>query len=59
MNRTIISPVVFCETWSLALREKRELKVSENRALKRIFGPKWNEVPGERRRLHNKELHYL
>ena len=47
MYRTKFSPVVLCETWSLALREERGLRVSENRALKRIFGPKWNEVPGE------------
>ena len=33
-----------CETWSLTLREERRLKVFENRVLKRIFGPKRDEV---------------
>jgi hypothetical protein len=39
-------PVVLygCETWSLTLREERRLMVFENRVLKRIFGPKRNEV---------------
>jgi hypothetical protein len=46
-----------CETWSLALRE--ELRVFENRVLRRIFGPKRNEVTGEWRKLHNEELHDL
>jgi len=32
--------------------EKRRLKVTENRVLRRIFGPKWGEVTGEWRRLH-------
>jgi len=36
-----------CETWSLTLREDRRLKVFENRVLRRIFGPKWDEVTGE------------
>jgi hypothetical protein len=50
--RTIIFPVVLygCETWSLTLREERRLRVFENRVLKRIFGPRRNEVTGEWRR---------
>jgi len=40
------------ETWSLTLREKRRLKVFENRVLRRIFGPMRDEVRGEWRRLH-------
>ena len=53
--RTIILPVVLygCETWSLTLREERRLRVFENRALRRIFGPKRDEVTGEWRKLHN------
>jgi hypothetical protein len=39
------------------LREKCRLKVFENRVLRRIFGPKRNEVTGEWRRLHNEELY--
>jgi hypothetical protein len=46
-------PVVLygCETWSLTLR------VFENKVLRRIFGSKRDEVTGEWRRLHNKELY--
>jgi hypothetical protein len=59
--KTIILPVVLygCETWSLTLREEHRLRVFENRVLGRIFGPKWDEVTGEWRKLHNKELHDL
>ena len=59
--RTIILPVVLygCETWSLTLREERKLRVFENMVLKRIFGPKRNEVTGEWKRLHNEELNDL
>jgi hypothetical protein len=47
--RTVILPVVLygCETWSLTQRE------FENRVLRRIFGPKRDEVTGEWRKLHN------
>jgi hypothetical protein len=41
------------------LREECRLRVFENRVLKRIFGPKRDEVTGEWRRLHNKELYAL
>ena len=46
--RTIILPVVLygCETWSLTLREERKLRVFENRVLRRIFGPRRDEVRG-------------
>jgi hypothetical protein len=56
--RTIILPVVLygCETWSFTLREECRLRVFENRVLRRIFGPKRDEVTGEWGRLHNKEL---
>ena len=58
--RTIILPVVLygCETWSLTLREERELRVIKNGVLRRIFGPKRN-VTGEWRKLHNEELNDL
>ena len=57
----IILPVVLygCETWSLTLREERKLRVSENMVLRRIFGPRRDEVTGEWRRLHNEELNDL
>ena len=56
--RTIILPFVFCGcgTWSLTLGEKRRLRVFENRVLRRIYGPKRDEVTGEWRKLHNEEL---
>jgi len=47
---------VGCETWSLTLREEKRLRVFENMVLRRIFGPKRDEVTGEWRRLHNEEL---
>jgi hypothetical protein len=48
-----------CETWSLTFREEHRLKVFENRALRRIFGPKRDEIVGGWRKLHNEELHNL
>jgi hypothetical protein len=48
-----------CEIWYLTLREEHELRVSENRVLKRIFVPKRDEVILEWRKLHNEELHDL
>ena len=48
-----------CETWSLTLREERKLRVFENTVLRRIFGPRRDDVTGERRRLHNEELNDL
>jgi hypothetical protein len=48
-----------CETWSVTLREEHRLKVSENRVLRWIFGPKRKELTGEWRRLHNEELNDL
>ena len=54
-------PVVLygCETWSLTLREERRLRVFENRVLRRVFGPKKDEVTGEWRKVHNEELNDL
>ena len=48
VHRTIILPVVLyeCKTWSLTLRDERRLRVFENRVLRRIFGPKRDEVTG-------------
>jgi hypothetical protein len=59
--KTTILPIVLngCDTWSLTLREEHRLRVFENRVLRRIFGPKRYEVTGERRKLHNGELHNL
>jgi hypothetical protein len=59
--RTIILPVVLneCKTWSLTLRVGSMLRVFENRMLRKIFGPKRDEVTGEWRKLHNEELNDL
>jgi len=46
-----------CETWSLTLRKERRLRVFENRVLRRIFGPKRDELTVEWRKLHNEELY--
>jgi hypothetical protein len=48
-----------CETLSLTLREEHSLRVFENRVLRRIFGPKRDEVSGGWRKPHNEELHGL
>ena len=59
--RTIILPLVLygCETWLLTLREERKLRVFEKMVLRRIFGPRRDEVMVEWRRLHNEELNDL
>jgi hypothetical protein len=58
---TIIFPVVLyeCDTWSLKLREERRLRVFENGVLRRVFGPKRDEVTGEWRKLPDEELNDL
>jgi hypothetical protein len=45
----IILPLALygCETWYLTWREERRLRMFENGVLRRIFGPKRNEVTGE------------
>jgi hypothetical protein len=59
--KTIILPVVLygCETFSLTLSEEYRLRVFENRVLRRIFGPKRDEVTESWRKLYNEELHNL
>jgi hypothetical protein len=54
-------PVVLygCETWLLTLREEHRLRVFKKSVLRRIFGPKRDEVTGEWRKLHNEKLHIL
>jgi hypothetical protein len=42
-----------CETWSLTLKDEHELRVFENRVVRRIFGPKRYGVKGGWRKLHN------
>jgi hypothetical protein len=56
----ILSVLLYgCETWFLTLREEHRLGVFENRVLRRIFGPKRDEVTRGWRKLHNEELHKL
>jgi len=59
--RTIILPVLLCEceTRSFTLREEHRLRVFENRVLRRILGPKRDEVTGEWRKLHTEEFNDL
>jgi hypothetical protein len=47
------------ETWFLTLREEHRLRVFENRVLRRIFGPKRDEMTGEWRKVHKDDLHIL
>jgi hypothetical protein len=44
-----------CETWSLTLREEHRLRVFEKRVLRKIFGPRRDEVIRGWRKLHNEE----
>jgi hypothetical protein len=48
-----------CDTCSLILREEHKLRVFDNRVLRRIFGPKGDEVTGGWRTPDDKELHDL
>jgi hypothetical protein len=61
MYKIIILPVVLygCETWSLTLREEHRLRVFENRVLRRIYGPKRDEMIGDWRKQQTEELHNL
>ena len=58
IHKTIIIYVILyeCENWSLTLKGESGPKVFENKALRRIFGPKKDEVRREWRKLHNEEL---
>jgi hypothetical protein len=59
--RTIILHVILygCGTWSPILRNERRPTVFENRVLRRVFGPKRDEVRGEWGKLHNDEINDL
>jgi hypothetical protein len=48
IHRTVFLPAVLygCETCSLALREEHRIRVFEKRVLRRIFGPKTDEITG-------------
>ena len=57
----VILPVILygCESWSTTLADEQKLRVFENKVLRKIYGPKRDEMTGEWRRLHNEELHGL
>ena len=56
-NAVIKGDVLYgCETWSLTLRDERRLRVFKNRVLRRVFGPKRDEVTGKWGKLRNEEL---
>jgi len=61
IHRILILPVVLYgyETWSLTLREESRSRVFQNRVLRRIFGPKRDEVTGEWSTLYNEEINDL
>jgi hypothetical protein len=59
MEKILPEVLYGCETWSLTLREEHRLGVFEKRVLRRIFGPKRDEVTGKWRKLHNEELRDL
>jgi hypothetical protein len=61
IHRTVIFPVVLCgrEASSLTLREECRQRGFKNRVLRKILGPKRDEIRGEWRRVHNEELNDL
>jgi hypothetical protein len=57
---TVLPAVLYgCETWCLTLREEHRTRVFENRVLRRIFGPKRDEVTEGWGKRHNGQLHNL
>jgi hypothetical protein len=46
-----------CETWSLSLREEHRLRAFEGSLLRRVFGPKKDQMIRGWRKLNNEELH--
>jgi hypothetical protein len=61
IHRTVILPIVLsrCETFSLKLTDEHRLRVFENRVLRGVFGPEWDKVIREWRKLYNEKLNYL
>jgi hypothetical protein len=48
-----------CETWSLTPWEEQRLRLFENKVLRRIFGPKREDIMGGWRKVYNEKLHNL
>ena len=61
IQRLKIVPIILygCKIWSLTLLEKRRLRVSENRVLRKIIRPRRDEITGEWKRLYNEEINDL
>jgi hypothetical protein len=59
--KTIILPIALdgCETWHLVFTTEHRLRVSENKRMTRISGPKGDKMIGNWRKLHIEELHNL
>ena len=55
-NIILLAVLCGCETWSFLVSEVTKLRMFENMVLRRIFGPKREEVRGERRKLRNEDL---
>ena len=55
----LLADLMFLWTWSLTLREQRRPRMFENRDLRGIFEPKWDEVTGEWGKLHYEEFNDL
>jgi hypothetical protein len=60
-HKTITLPLTFYRhvTWFLTSREEHKWKVFENRVLRIMSGPKWDQVTGKWRKLHNGDFHNL
>ena len=60
IHRNVILSIVLSgyETPSLIVRDEHRLRVFDNRVLRGIFGPEWDKVIKEWRKLHNGELNY-
>ena len=61
IQRTVILSIILYgyENWSLTLKKEHMLRVFQNKVLKKIFGPKKEEVTGEWRKIYNEELNEL
>jgi len=61
IERSIILPVVVygCKTWSLTILGEERLRTFTNMVLRKIFGPKRDEIKRVARRLHNEQLYDL
>jgi hypothetical protein len=55
--KTLMLSVVVCAcgAWSVTLGNEHRLRVFENRALRKIFGPEREELTGDGRTQHNEE----